>query len=113
MGAFRYFVVSPDDRFVASAVGFQKIVLLDNATCKENVVWAHEHGWHALAFSSDGKTLIGLDGDYGIHRWDLTSLKEIARQPLLDWPKGLEKHAPESSVFETLTRDGSVVALAP
>ncbi len=72
VGTFRF---SPDDRVLAVAEG-KVIVLWELATGKERCRLAgHVQPVTALAFSSDGKTLVSGSDDTTILVWDLTGRK--------------------------------------
>lgn len=77
----RRLLASPDDRFLA-AVADNSVVLVEKASGKELARWEYPRGWGSLAFSGDGRELVGLSADQTIVKWDTVERKEVARVKL-------------------------------
>jgi RNA polymerase sigma factor (sigma-70 family) len=109
------FAFSPDGKILAAAEPAQTIRLWDTATGKERGhIQTNHAGGLALAFSRDGKTLVGagrMAGNTGrqritaVKRWDVATGK-----PLRPFPAG--KGSPPEACAACFSVDGTRVALA-
>jgi WD40 repeat protein len=103
-------IASPDDRFLAG-VADDKVVLADKASGHELARWDHARSWDVLAFSKDGKELVGLTAGQTVVRWSTDQRKEIGRVRL-DVANVDVKRFPDSNRWR-LSPDAGIAAFLP
>jgi WD40 repeat protein len=102
-------IASPDDRYLAGVAN--GAVLISKETWSQVARWQTGHQLRkTVAFTKDSKTLLGLDSEGIIHRWDVATVKETSSVSLPDAAKAVAK---DSETFWTFTPDGAVVASRP
>ena len=105
----RNLIATQDDRYLACVADSHRVLLIDKATGKELARWDHPTSWLVLAFSKDGKDLIGLTREQTVVRWNIADRKEVGRIQL-DMTKVDVKNF---SDHWHLCPDGSTAAFMP
>ncbi len=103
-------IASPNDRYLACLAFGTHVILFDKATARELARWEarKDEDWASLAFSRDGKELIGLTAKATVVRWNVADRKETKRTSL-----DTAKVNVKLSYSWHLSPDGSVAAYLP
>lgn len=105
-GTRKVLALSPDGRLVASAPGTRQLRVHRVDTGEHVSTWSSPQTIHSMAFSPDGRLLVGAGTQAGVYVWDATS-RQATWPRVATWPA-----QPSQPTLVRFSPDGRYLATA-